>query len=224
MIAGCRMGDLFGGGSSKQQKVKATPEEKALKQISVEAYNRYKTVYQPVVDKFIAKAKNVTRPVEITTSRARAATEAAFAPAIQNLEKADMAYGAEPGSGRFSGDVGDALINKGTAGGLGVSSARVAGKDVAVGRLNQLISYGQGKAGSAVNGLSNAASAAQQQAIQDAALSAQSRADTINTIGSAAAGLYGAYKGGGGGGLTGPGSKNIFGSVQAPAYSNSFSG
>lgn len=190
-----------GGGSQKVQK---SPEEKALTKIAGEAYARNKTVYDPIVDKYITKAKDSTAPLHIAQGAANAETQKGFEPLLTNVAKQDFATGAAPnGSGRFEGDLGNAIVDKTQSRGLSLAGARGAAKDIQLGRLGQLISYGQGRATQATAGLADAASVAQKQSIYDANAASQQRNQVLSGVGSLAGAGYGAYKAGAFGGGVG---------------------
>lgn len=165
-------------------------DEKALADISTEAFARQQQLYNPMIDKYSKIAKDTAATRQRLAGSGNVTTQQAFSAAEPKAVSGALSRGGSVGSSLSS-------LNASKAQSLAESQAGIVGqaKDVSSGQLGQLIGFGRGEATQAAGGLGQAAEVQTQQAMRDAALASNERSQ-LASAGLGAAGLgYGLYKG-----------------------------
>lgn len=172
------------------QEVPETEEEIALAQIATERWNDYKQRFIPAENMAIADVMGEAQnPSDFGPGMANIATQQAFS----SMEPGVVSGIQGRGRGRAGLETGLLNLNRDriASSGLGQANAYGLQRTQNLQNLQSLINMGQGQAGSALSGLGDAASAAQQQAIMDARASAAARAAVGGAIGTAGGMWYG---------------------------------
>jgi hypothetical protein len=169
--------DLCSSGGSYE--VPETPEEKELAKISLEKWNRYKDVYRPLEDKYMAKVDNMTS--DAAYDRIGGLTgNAIVAGAGSQMDAGNQAMfqgGINPNSGKFMG-ANSTLMSKGSK--VLSSAVNQANRGLGtekIARMEGIVNIGQGQASDAVKGLSDIA------------------ASSVDTAEQRAKGIYNDYQG-----------------------------
>jgi hypothetical protein len=169
--------DLCSSGGSYE--VPETPEEKELAKISLEKWNRYKEVYRPLEDKYMAKVDNMTS--DAAYDRIGGLTgNAIVAGAGSQMDAGNQAMfqgGINPNSGKFMG-ANSTLMSKGSK--VLSSAVNQANRGLGtekIARMEGIVNIGQGQASDAVKGLSDIA------------------ASSVDTAEQRAKGIYNDYQG-----------------------------
>lgn len=157
-----------GGGGS----IPETSEEHALAKVAAQSFARQQEIYQPLVNKYIAMAKDSSVPIQQAKNASNVATEQAYAPATRQAVGGAMATGRSPAE-----TLSQMSLSKTASKGVGNATAADAGLKVALGRDQSLIGYGRGQATNAVTGTEQLAGSAQQQAEYQAGLAANQSAN-----------------------------------------------
>jgi hypothetical protein len=165
-----------GGGSTGP-----TAAETSLASIATQSFQRQQQVYQPVIDKYVKQAGDVTSIRNQTRGLSNVSTEQSFGKALPTAVATDYTRGAVVDPATMS-------IGKTQSKALGGATAVGAGTNVALSREESLLGFGRGTATQATTGLGQVAGAEQQQAELDAERAANSRAQMFQ-FGIGAAGL-----------------------------------
>lgn len=188
----------MGGGGNK---IKETPLERELASIGVERYDRYAQRYIPAEDYLI---NDIVTHFDDRSQKVQGMSGANFeqtfsqgvVPTVNTLG-AKNAGSLDSGSGKLG------LIqygtDKGFARGLGAVDTKLNSEMGQANNLQALVNIGQGKSNQALQGLTDAASTSNRQAILDAQAKQAAKNAIGNTIGTLAGLGYGSYSGGSGG-------------------------
>lgn len=166
------------GGSSDVPEQKATPEEIERTKIAEEQWGFYEKYGKPVASKYVSavtgfkvgedgslqvdsdsKVRNADGSIRTDASSAIAGTEAAFAPKMQ---------GVNPNSGAYRGGLVDMEAAQMRSGAEADSGIRLAQQNRGLKGLENAIAMGRGEQTTAVKGLSELATTANQKAASDA--------------------------------------------------------
>lgn len=188
---------------NKQKAPEETAEQRELASIAAESYDDWRERWLPLQTEFFEDMQDVeSRRMEAMGS-ANVDYEQAFGQAQQGLERNLMSGGGSgPGSGRFAMGLGGFANDRASSMGQGMADVDSLIDDQYAAGLQTLVNIGRGERAGALQGMSNAADAAQAQSWNDANAAFANRAGNANAIGSAA-GMAAAY------GLRGMGSPQI---------------
>ena len=130
-----------------------TPAYRALAEQTVQYYNRFVNVFQPLEDMYISEvfraddASQYRKAMDSATS----AVQSEFEPRLQQLGQKTLARGGvTPGSGAFSGALENPYIQLGTARGLVAADAGINNTDRYLGGVSEVVKRGQGQASQAI--------------------------------------------------------------------------
>ena len=174
-----------GGGGSNE--VPETKYEKEMAKITSEEWNRYKTVFQPLMD---TEAKKITAmgvgEKNAVSGMINAGVTKQFDSAADRTTKGLNSHGIDPSSGvsaitmaDVSRDKSEAMTPAMVGGDIQVDKTKVAG-------LQNLVNMARGDAGQAMRGVNSIATDQVRNAIQDASTAQQSRNDTFEGLASVA--------------------------------------
>jgi hypothetical protein len=169
--------DLCKGGGDYE--VPETEEEKEFSRVSLEKWNRYKDIYRPLEDQYMAKVDNMTS--DAAYDRIGGLTgNAIVANAGSQMDAGNQAMfqgGINPNSGKFMG-ANAALMSKGSK--VLSSAVNQANRGLGtekIARMEGIVNIGQGQASDSVKGLADIA------------------ASSVDTAEQRAKGIYNDYQG-----------------------------
>jgi len=132
-----------------------TPAYRALAEQTVQYYNRFVNVFQPLEDMYISEVFRADDSSQYRKAMdsATSAVQSEFEPRLQQLGQKTLARGGvTPGSGAFSGALENPYIQLGTARGLVAADAGINNTDRYLGGVSEVIKRGQGQASQAIQG------------------------------------------------------------------------
>jgi len=155
----------------KVKKPDESPEARALAEVAAQRFNRYKEVFAPLEDQYIADVFDVRDPsnYEMAGGIASAAFQPEFQKANENLAGQMFQQGVDPNSGAFQQN--SAALRRAAAvkQGLGVGAAKIDNTNRFYQGLQGIIQMGQGQASDAISGMGNIAETAEERARTKAA-------------------------------------------------------
>lgn len=155
----------------KVKKPDESPETRALAEVAAQRFNRYKEVFAPLEDQYIADVFAVRNPAnyEQAGGLATAAYQQEFQKANENLAGQMFQQGVDPTSGAFQEN--SAALRRAAAvkQGLGVGTAKIENTNRFYQGLQGIIQMGQGQTADAISGMGNIATNAEERARTNAA-------------------------------------------------------
>lgn len=174
----------------KDDKVKETPQQKALAEVAMAQMADYKQRWLPVQRKLAESIRADGAPGSSARTQAagRASTETAvrFGEARGGLEGALTDSGAGPNSSKFKLATAGLGDDEATSRGLGFVAADQAIDDAYLQGLGALTALGRGEKAQAMGGMQRVADMSGRQAAADAEMSAQKRAGNAQMVGQVA--------------------------------------
>ena len=116
---------------AKAPKARETPEERALKEVSIAQWNDYVNLYQPAEAELMKRAELTAGELASVKGQASADTAAAFKGLTRSTQAASEASGADLSSGKSKFSLAADADARGTAGGLSQVAAEIGAKSQA---------------------------------------------------------------------------------------------
>lgn len=177
----------MGGGDND---IPETEEERELARVGIDKWNDYADNYVPLENEFIRRIE-VTDQERIQHQGAvTAGVNSAFNDARTNVIEQTTNSGAKPGSGRFDAALERVMKKHGRSLGYANTDANNDMNEQQVRGLESAISIGRGKEADSMRGMSELASDAHQQAVNDAETAATRREGNSHAIGVGIGAMY----------------------------------
>lgn len=177
----------LGGSKGGSEKAKESPQERALAEVAMSNWERYKTVFRPAEDKWLRdvnqstgaeKAQVAGQAAGMVGDQADAATEATVREAA--------ASGINPNSGRFQGEIGGIGTERAKATGKATAASDVGVDTRQLGRKMGVVAVGRGQATGAAAGLSELAQTAANREISNVSNRFLARSERATAVGQGA--------------------------------------
>lgn len=178
---------------SKPKAPGETAEQREMADIAAESHDDWRQRWLPLQQEFFEDVQDVEPRRMEAMGSANVDYQQAFGQAQQGLERNLMSGGGSgPGSGRFAMGLAGFANDRASSMGQGMADVDSLIDDQYAAGLQSLVDIGRGERGQALQGMSNAADAAQRQAYSDSQAAFGNRAANMDAIGTVA-GLGTAY-------------------------------
>lgn len=173
------------GGSNK---VKDTPEQKALAQVAAEKWNFAQEHLAPLEDEYMAHVEQMDSDSNMAYIRGRTlqAQTQGLAAANDQLESGLNKAGINPNSGRAKSEAHGLSLDVAEAGGETLGRAQFEQDSQKIRGMQNVIGIGQGQAGQAQAGLSRVAQESSNEAVSNATNAFNRRSANLQLVGGVA--------------------------------------
>lgn len=210
---------MSGGGKSKEQKIKDTPEQRYAAQVAAEKWNFAQETLAPLENQYMANVEDMDSAGRMSYIRGQA-NQASMANLSQGLQQVDSQLGMagiNPNSGRWQGTQSDMAERSAQQGGETMGRAQFQQGAEKIRGMQNIVAMGAGQSTQAQAGLGDIASTSARDARSDATNSFNRRSANLQLLGAAAGAATSYGMNGGLAGLKGGAADNALGSSYANA-------